>query len=242
MVLVTLLNISLLGNIVTSLNLGNNLAPKPTVDIVQTSEFSYRSRYLSQGKDDLGSSLNFENIPNLELKKPTKTAKPIQKSVSTSKTVNTGGYLNIKKIGLNNVKLAKATIKNIQDTNLKLLYQPILESSISPDLCSDSGNSYISGHSEPTSNGDKNYPGVNIFSMLNLLEPGDIISVKNSRGVSCEYKVTGWDKAVTDENNGVSRQVFADAYYPITDKPTLTIQTCQKGSATVRLLLRAEKI
>lgn len=242
MILLTLLNISLLGNITTTLNLTTNLAPAPKVDIVETSEFNFSSRYLSQSQD-VGNSINFDNIPNLDLK----PAKP--KVASITKIINqeikpsaNGGLLSIDKIGIKNLKLAKSSISTIDDMNKKMLYSPVIESSISPDLCSDSGNSYISGHSEPASNKDSNYPGVNVFSDLNSLVTGDIIKVKNSSGLSCSYRVTGWDKATTDSNNKVSSQVFADAYYPITDKPTLTIQTCQKGSATVRLLLRAEKI
>lgn len=236
-----LLNFSLLGNIVSTVNLSDTFIPKAEIDLIQVTKFDDFSNNPSQEIPE--QKINFDSLSNYKLQIP----KPKIKSVVTAPTVEfkpalQGGKITISKINLTNISLAKSSISTIADMDKKMLYAPVVEDKISPDLCSDYGNSYISGHSEPAKSSDKNYPGVNIFSNLHELEVDDIINVTNSKGVQCAYKVTGWDTAITGVNNSVSREIFTNAYFPDTDKVTLTIQTCQKGSATVRLLLRAEKI
>lgn len=246
MIFLTLLNLSLLGNISSTFNLATNILPKSKVETVEVSNYVFSSPFLDQQLDQ-SSNLKFENLDQLNLKITKPAIKPVVATkvaaVNTKpKLTGDGGSLTITKIGLINQSLAKSSISKIADMDKKMLHSPVLESDISPNLCANYGNSYITGHSEPAYAKDKNYPAVNVFSDLNLLTIGDIIKVKNNQGVSCSYKVKGWDTVVTETNGNVSKEVFTNAYYKESTKAMLTIQTCQKGSATVRLLLRAEKI
>lgn len=150
-----------------------------------------------------------------------------------------GPRLTIDKIGLKNVILAYSSVNTMSEINEKLLYSPVVENQVTQEPCSKTGNAYIYGHSEPAKRGTENLPGVNIFTNLNTLKPGDVINVTNSLGQSCSYKVFAWDKTVTDSNDGVSIEEFNRIFNPGYEFASLTIQTCQKGSATVRLLLRA---
>lgn len=156
--------------------------------------------------------------------------------------VITGPRLTISKIGLKNVSLAYSSVKTLSDIDKKLLYTPVVENQVTQELCSKAGNAYIYGHSEPAKRGTENLPGVNIFSDLTAVKVGDVINVTNSLGQSCSYKVFAWDKTITDSNDKVSNEEFNRIFNPDYGFASLTIQTCQKGSTTVRLLLRAKLI
>ncbi|MEI6728635.1 MAG: sortase [bacterium] len=156
--------------------------------------------------------------------------------------VISGPRLTIDKIGLKNVTLAYSSVKTLSDVDKKLLYSPVVENQVTQELCSKSGNAYIYGHSEPAKRGTENLPGVNIFSDLTAVKAGDVINVTNLLGKSCSYKVFAWDKTVTDSDDRVSSEEFNRIFNPEYEFASLTIQTCQKGSTTVRLLLRAKLI
>ncbi|GAB4147888.1 MAG: hypothetical protein OHK0017_10110 [Patescibacteria group bacterium] len=171
-----------------------------------------------------------------------KNSKPEVDTVVQIKTVPVNSTLTISKIGLNNVKLQYSSIYKLDELYQKMRRTPIVETQLGSPICADSGNTYITGHSEPSSLADVPYAGSYIFSRLNELQVGDVIDMTNSDGVSCKYQVYAWEVLVTDTNDQVDIDEFNKAYFPSHDRPTLTIQTCKKGSATVRLLLRAEKI
>jgi hypothetical protein len=140
------------------------------------------------------------------------------------------------------VTLTYSSVKTLGDIDNKLLYSPVVENQVAKELCSKSGNAYIYGHSEPAKRGTENLPGVNIFSDLTAVKVDDVIKATNSLGQSCSYKVIAWDKVVTDSNDKVSSEEFNRVFNPGYEFGSLTIQTCQKGSTTVRLLLRAKII
>jgi len=151
--------------------------------------------------------------------------------------------ISIPAINIYNRSLDYGTINDLSNLDKRLLYNPVVESQSSADLCTLQKNSYIVGHSEPAIASTSGYPGVYVFSDLNQLNPGDIINVTNQNGASCSYKVTNWEKVVTNSQDQVPLSVFNNLYNPNTGgKSTLTIQTCQKGSASVRLILRAEMV
>ena len=156
--------------------------------------------------------------------------------------VITGPRLTIDKIALKNLSLAYSSVKTLNDIDKKLLYSPVVENQVTKELCSENGNAYIYGHSEPAKRGTENLPGVNIFSSLTDVKVGDLIKVTNSLGQSCSYKVFAWDKTITDSNDKVSNEEFNRIFNPAYEFASLTIQTCQKGSTTVRLLLRARLV
>jgi sortase (surface protein transpeptidase) len=124
-----------------------------------------------------------------------------------------------------------------------LLNSPVIESQDAVDICSPSGNSYIFGHSEPPDSNNPSLAG-NIFGNLTNLSSGDIIQLVSTSGHQCQYKVDKWDKMVVDSNNDVDiNEYYRALQYPEkSTESSLTIQTCQKGSTTVRLLLRASRI
>jgi sortase (surface protein transpeptidase) len=98
------------------------------------------------------------------------------------------------------------------------------------------------GHSEPSYAGESG-AGLYAFSRLEEVEIGDVISVTNIQGQTCSYQATSWDFIRTDNQDRISKDQFNKLFYPQTGgKSTLTIQTCQKGSSTVRLILRAEMV
>ncbi|MBC7406648.1 MAG: sortase [Candidatus Parcubacteria bacterium] len=151
--------------------------------------------------------------------------------------------LTISKIGLEQISLAYGTNRNITQIDKLLLNSPVIENQDAVNICSAKGNSYIYGHSEPP---DDTNPGMagRIFGKLASLSPGDTIELVTADGQGCKYKVDKWDKMVVDKNNNIDINEYHRAMdYP--DKPTdssLTIQTCQKGSTVVRLLLRASRV
>ena len=151
--------------------------------------------------------------------------------------------LTIPKIGLDQVSLAYGTNRNIAQIDKLLLNSPVIENQDAVSICAAKGNSYIYGHSEPPDVTNQGSAG-RIFGNLDSLSPGDIIELVTADGQTCKYKVDKWDKLVVDKNHNIDiNEYYRAMNYP--DKPTdssLTIQTCQKGSTVVRLLLRASRI
>lgn len=250
MLLLAILNISLLEKLTTAVNVVAPIVKTPTVNTIEAST-GQKNQTIATLNPDYQSKIDFKQIDTLKLE----ITKPIVKETVKKPTVLatvianpapknnfTPNSISIARINLTDLKLAQSSVGRANELYSKMLYSPVLEDTISPDLCSDAGNSYITGHSQPTSKKESNYPAVNIFSNLNTLQVGDTIQATNGSGINCSYKVTKWDKLVTNSDDTVSEEIFKSAYFPKTDKPTLTIQTCQKNSTTVRLLLRAEKI
>jgi sortase (surface protein transpeptidase) len=245
--------IMLMFSVFTGLSLNINLAPvlieKQALNIDQslTKEFVYI--------DDSTKTIKISSPKPPEIKPVVLEVKPINKAPALqTETKNTpevpkpetkeesiNGYtLTISKIGLNKVYFAPATMRNMPNLESQMHYSPVWESGLSVEPCSDAGNSYLMGHSEPASGGQV-LPGDNIFTSLNLLAPGDLIKIQTPT-TKCSYQVTGWDKIVTGPNDSVSKEEFNRALYPASNGGMLSIQTCQKGSTTVRLILRAEKV
>jgi sortase (surface protein transpeptidase) len=165
---------------------------------------------------------------------------------SNSKSVNAAKLqtpsISIESIGMKNQKLQYATIKKIDNLYSKMQQTPIVENGYTPDLCTNNKNAYIMGHSEPSYEGEKG-AGLYVFSRLEEVEIGDIITVTNLKGQTCNYQATGWDFVRTDNQDKITREQFNKVFFPKNGgKSTLTLQTCQKGSSTVRLILRSELI
>jgi sortase (surface protein transpeptidase) len=162
--------------------------------------------------------------------KPANAAKPKTPSIS------------IESIGMKKQKLQYATIKKIDNLYSKMQQTPIVENGYTPDLCTVGKNSYIMGHSEPSYEGEKG-AGLYAFSRLEEVEIGDFINVTNLDGQTCNYQATSWDFVRTDIQDKITKEQFNKLFFPKNGgKSTLTLQTCQKGSSTVRLILRAEMI
>jgi sortase (surface protein transpeptidase) len=152
-------------------------------------------------------------------------------------------YINIPKIGLNYTAVGYASMQNMPDMDAKLLQGPVVESQLTADLCTTGKNAYLMGHSEPAVASTSGYPGVRIFSNLTALQPGDLIQARGANGIECTYRVTNWDQTVTQPNGQTTWAEFNRLLYPANqNQSTLTIQTCQKGSATVKLILRAVRV
>lgn len=177
-----------------------------------------------------GSTLDDLNITQLK-KKVTKKAEKINYP-----------HITIQSIGMNKQELQYASIKRIDDLYSKMQQTAIIEDGYAPDLCTKNKNAYVLGHSEPSYFGETGN-GVYVFSRLEEVEVGDIITVTNNQGQECSYKATAWDFVRTDNADQITREQFNKLFYPKNGgKSTLTLQTCQKGSSTVRLILRAEMI
>ena len=172
---------------------------------------------------------------------PQNTQIPTPKTTTAPQIKSSNYTLTIPKIGLNNVVFVPATMYDMPNLDAQMRYSPVWESGLSVEPCSGSQNTYLIGHSEPAFGGAI-LPGDNIFANLNLLSAGDIISIQTP-SQTCSYQVTGWDKVVTGADNSVTKEDFNRALYPASNgSGMLSIQTCQKGSATVRLILRASKV
>jgi len=167
---------------------------------------------------------------NLSVKPP---VKPI---IQTSR-------IQIPKIGLNS-GVGFASVKNLPVLDEKLLYSPLLEDQLSSDFCSLGKASYVYGHSEPSVLGTENYPAAYIFSGLDQLNLGDKISTFNKHGQKCIYIITEIFVVTTDDKDQATDEDYAKLFYPplIEDKSILTLQTCVKGSATQRLIVRGVSV
>jgi sortase (surface protein transpeptidase) len=151
--------------------------------------------------------------------------------------------ISIPRIGLNNVLYSSGSMTNINDIDSKLLQGPVIDTHYAVDACQPNSHTYLMGHSEPSFGWQSGYPGAYIFNQLHTLVPGDTITMTNIAGQSCTYEVTGWDRVETDSNDSVSWEVFNSVMFPdISQHGVLSIQTCELGSATVRLILRARLV
>ena len=150
--------------------------------------------------------------------------------------------ISIPKISIIDQPIGYSSITEIDNLYTKMRQVPILENTYSSDFCTTGKNSYVMGHSEPSSYGETG-AGLYVFARLNEVSPGDIITVHSANGIECTYKATGWESVVTDTADQISRKQFNQLFYPsFASNSALTIQTCQKGSSTVRLILRAEQV
>lgn len=164
-----------------------------------------------------------------------------KKTIKNSEVINYSS-ITIQSIGMNKQELQYASIKRIDDLYTKMKQTAIVEDGYAPDLCTKNKNAYVLGHSEPSYFGEIGN-GVHAFSRLEEVEVGDIITVTNIQGQECSYKAIAWDFVRTDNADQITRDQFNKLFYPKNGgKSTLTLQTCQKGSSTVRLILRAEMI
>jgi len=195
------------------------------------------------------STINLKDIfppkPAIKIQAPIENSKPttaIALSPAQNKLVSASQEITISKIGLINTPLAVDSLTTSESLYSKLLYYPVVENVVSPELCSSFGNSYIYGHSEPPSKKESGFPASKIFSNLEAVEAGDIIEIKASEVKKCSYRVTKMDSITTTADQKVDGNTFNFAYFPVNEKPMLTIQTCLKGSSVTRLLLRAELI
>ena len=218
-------------------------------------EISDKSNLVVDMKDVLGkkqnlnstystqdSALEFsEEVKKSEMVKnsqPNQNQKP--EAIPNSVPIFNKNIFSIPKIGLINSVLEEASLRNISDIDQKLLYNAVIENQVTHQLCID-GHSYIYGHSEPVTSSEAHFPAVNIFTNLNNLVSGDIIEVRNKDGQVCKYQVSHWDRVETMADQKLSVDQLNFAFNP-GEEIALTIQTCQKGSSTVRLLLRAKLV
>ena len=153
-------------------------------------------------------------------------------------------FIKIPTIDLQSTKIGEGSIENIPKINQKLLQNPVMENQLSQKICSKKGNSYLMGHSEPSQNSEKNFKASFIFANLENLNLGEEIIFENqNQEVICKYKLIKIDSLTTNLDNKVTQEELDFALNPTNlPKNILTIQTCQKGSPTVRLLFRAELI
>lgn len=156
----------------------------------------------------------------------------------------TGPRISINRIKIKDTPLLYSSAMNMDDIDKKLLQGPVVENQLTSSLCSPNKHSYIYGHSEPVSSATAHHEGSHTFTRLTELSTGDIITVTNKNGVTCSYKVKHWEVARTEsDGKTVSIDTFNRVFYPDdVGDGLLTIQTCKKGSATDRMILRAELI
>jgi sortase (surface protein transpeptidase) len=237
-----------------SWNSGYNNSYSSTTSAFST-EFKWSDNFLA-GEEDLKDELSVEIQETKAIEVATQTSKVVTPPPTPAPTPTPApapkvapkpspnqASITIPKIGLNGVKVHYASMLNLADLDNKMLYRPIVENQLTPDFCTPGKNTYMLGHSEPAISSTRNMPGVYIFSNLHKLQAGDLIHVRGNQGQTCSYRVTHWEKVTTDSQDRVSSEVFYNLLYPKNGgKTTLTVQTCQKGSATVRLILRAELV
>lgn len=196
---------------------------------------------------EVGLLFNFDNQNLLDIQNQSVSYIKKERSkladIESKKTVVIyGPKVSIPKIGVY-TSVRYATIKKMADFERQLLYNPVVENKLTADFCIMGENTYLAGHSEPPSAGVAGYAGVNVFSDLTGLKSGDKISVTNKQGLTCIYRVKYFEIVETGKNGEVIPRVFNDIFYPETNGSTwLTIQTCKKGSATERIILRAEMV
>jgi len=166
------------------------------------------------------------------------------KDINIEPIASKNSTLTISKIGISNQDLTYSSALTMEDIDSKLLEGPVVENQLTSDLCTPNKNSYIYGHSEPVYKSTSHHNGVAIFEDLTTLVSGDVIEVINESGTKCTYKVKHWETAVTEaDGKGVSIETFNRVFNPEeVGNGFLTIQTCKKGSTTVRMILRAELV
>jgi LPXTG-site transpeptidase (sortase) family protein len=196
--------------------------------------------------EPIAESLGKNNITAEAIPEPEPVQLTVAENLSVappSKPIIQTSKLEIPKIGLN-VGVGFASVKNLPVLDEKLLFSPLLEDQLSNDFCSLGRASYVYGHSEPSVAGTESYPATYIFSKLDKLNVGDKISTYNSQGQKCTYAITEIFIVTTDANDQASNEDYAKLFYPplIEEKSILTLQTCVKGSATQRLIVRGVSV
>jgi hypothetical protein len=179
-------------------------------------------------------TINITNYPKNKIQDDKKT--DFDKE---TKRTNIPLTITIPKIGIDNLKIASGSINNLDDLYPKMDQKPVLENYYAGDFCTK--RAYLMGHSEPSYKGQVG-AGIKVFERLEELEVGDIFNATDSTGKTCDYKVQKWDFVRTDSEDGITQAQFDYLFYPLNTENTLTIQTCQKGSSTVRLIMRAVMI
>ena len=147
--------------------------------------------------------------------------------------------ISIPKINLNQVQVAYSSLDTMNDLYAKMDNHPVLDMKYASDFCNKTA--YLMGHSEPYYKGQKGI-AVNIFSRLHELDLGDKIFVISANGERCVYQINSWDTVITNNNDEITEVDFNKLFNPVHTSNILTIQTCKKGSSTVRLILRATQI
>lgn len=176
-----------------------------------------------------------DNLKSLQINQV--SSSEVLKSSSSKKSQITIPRINLYK----NYQFGSMT--DMDSLDQKLNQSIVAESVLSKDACIEGGNAYLMGHSEPTSSLNKNKTGSYVFSRINELINGDTINLTNGDGVSCSYEVYETFNVVTDYDNNIDLKTFDNLINPqMVDKGMLTIQTCQKGSTTVRLIVRARLV
>jgi sortase (surface protein transpeptidase) len=174
----------------------------------------------------------------------TYSSKIVDNSLNQSPNPNipSNSRITIPRINLNQ-KYQFGSMTNMSNLD-KLLNQSVTaENVLTSDACIEGKNSYFMGHSEPVSASSKNARGSYVFSRVNELIEGDKINVINGSGKSCLYQVYKSFNVQTDLEDNVDIKTFNNLIYPNeTDQSILTLQTCQKGSRTIRLIVRARLV
>ena len=149
-------------------------------------------------------------------------------------------FLSIPSIGLS-TSVGFATVQNLPLLEKKLLHNPLIESVLSSDFCLAGKATYVYGHSEPAVAGTENYPASYIFKNLDRLGLGQKLEALNIKGENCSYLITEIFVVTTDSQDRAKPEDYVKLFFPvlIEDKSILTLQTCVKGSATERLIIRA---
>ena len=213
--------------------------PEASKKVVET-EVKNNNSFLSSKSEQNSLPENVElvqvaSVETLSPKPPEISAKP-PANLSLSN-------LQIPSINLNTA-VDFASVTNLPVLEEKLLYKPLIEDVLSKDFCKIGGHSYVYGHSEPAVNGTENYPATYIFSNLEKLSVGQQIDTTNLSNLNCSYMISEIFVVTTNSKDAVSDADYAKLFYPllIADKSILTLQTCVKGSATQRLIIRAVSV
>ncbi len=234
-----------LSTLVCGKSISLNLTNVPSFSL---GEVSVQAESISES---LGStSVSAEAIPEVEVAPKKEVAKvELVKSANVSstkpKSVAPAGTSNLSLLTIPSINLSTnvdfASVTNLPVLEKKLLYNPLVESTLSSDFCGIGLATYVYGHSEPAVNGTENYPATRVFKNLDQLVVGQQIQASNTKGQSCSYKINEIFVVVTDNKDQVTNEDYAKLFYPalLEDKSILTLQTCVKGSATHRLIIRA---
>lgn len=150
--------------------------------------------------------------------------------------------ITIPSINLINTPYVFGSLQNISDIETKLTYGPVIDIGYNSEPCLPNSSTYMMGHSEPAYSWQSNHSGSYVFNRLHTVKVGEIITVTNSQSLTCTYIVEGWE-TVTTVNDEVDQGTFNRLIFPDTSSGSiLSIQTCQLGSATVRLILKARMV
>jgi sortase (surface protein transpeptidase) len=169
-------------------------------------------------------------------------------SILVQRLAVTSPTFSIPSIGLHNIQAKPVSLNRMDELDRIMLSSPVYESEIAASFCTDQQNSYLMGHSEPPTQALSKYPAVNIFSRLDQVRVGQIITAQNQFGDQCVYQVSEVFMVPTKDGE-VSNEVFASLFRPqdipnskYAGRSTLTIQTCLKGSADIRYFVRAIRL